>query len=32
MCTLHSFPHNIHHCLTYARCAWAALGSNNIDG
>lgn len=19
MCTLHSFPHNIHHCLTYAR-------------
>eukprot|EP00887_Chlorella_sp_A99_P004082 scaffold23.g4082.t1 len=21
MCTLHSFPHNIHHCLTYARSA-----------
>jgi ubiquitin-activating enzyme E1 len=19
MCTLHSFPHNIHHCLTWAR-------------
>lgn len=23
MCTLHSFPHNIHHCLTYAR--WAGV-------
>ena len=24
MCTLHSFPHNIHHCLTYARWVKAA--------
>ena len=25
MCTLHSFPHNIHHCLTYARSEFEGL-------
>lgn len=25
MCTLHSFPHSIHHCLTYAR--WVGCGA-----
>ncbi|PRW20689.1 Ubiquitin-activating enzyme E1 2 isoform A [Chlorella sorokiniana] len=25
MCTLHSFPHNIHHCLTYARSEFEGI-------
>lgn len=25
MCTLHSFPHNIHHCLTYARSEFQGI-------
>eukprot|EP00890_Picochlorum_soloecismus_P002580 jgi/Picsp_1/3322/NSC_06161-R1_ubiquitin-activating enzyme e1 len=25
MCTLHSFPHNIHHCLTFARSEFEGL-------
>ena len=25
MCTLHSFPHNIDHCLTYARSEFEGM-------
>ena len=25
MCTVHSFPHNIHHCLTFARSEFEGL-------
>ena len=32
MCTLHSFPHNIHHCLTYARSVPKSRGSRGGGG
>ena len=25
MCTVHSFPHNIHHCLTFARSEFEGM-------
>lgn len=29
MCTLHSFPHNIDHCLTYARSEFEGMLEKN---